>query len=458
MLKRSLVCFPVLFLLMATYAGAQNTPSADPDLENQVQDLKKENEELREKVDRLEASVDKVLNASEEQGAYDRYYSMYGDEPGFISKGGQTGTENKLLNINLFLASRWTHVQNVEGGATGLLEKDQFTIPFTRLYLSGQVYSSLYYIASFEMSTFNGNWLYMYPGLTDSRLYDAAVIWRPSMEDVDSVEEFNITTGLTQTFLSPAGEEEPWQLDFIEYPTMVYSILPPGLSRDIGIFTRADFLDQGWLKCWLGLWNGAHRALYLEDGYEPIAASSAWGDGEDTDNLTAQARIQTNILDEHDYFFMVSGSASFGTVAYGEVPIAGPPGEFTRKMDRIFNGATEFRLLERSIWIKGEYMHARTIDSNVIPMIGYFVSTGVNLGCLTESLNGLEILYRYDRVKLSQDQTDGDRVINNTAGLNIFFDPEHKHDAKLQFNYIWRMDNSVLPVGNAFIVQFVLGF
>lgn len=458
MLKRSLVCLPVLCLLMTAYAGAQNPPSADPDLENQVQDLKKENKELRDKVDRLEESVDQVLKSTQNQGAYDRYYSMYDEDvaSGFIKKGSQTGAMDKLLNVNLFMAVRWMGIENSDGAA-GRSDADRFTIPFTRLYLSGQAFRSLYYKTSFEMSSFNGNWLYMYPGLTDSRIYDAAVIWRPSVEDVEYVEDFNVTTGLTQTFLSPAGQEEPWQIDFVEYAAIVYTMLPPGLARDIGIYTKADFLDQGRLKFWLGFWNGAHRMLYLDDGYDPIAAQSAWGDGQNNDNLTAQTRIQANILDEHDYYFMVSGSASFGNVTYAE--ITGPTlDEGGRKTDRIFNAATEFRLLERRLWAKGEFMHARTIDSNVIPMKGYYVALGANLGCCGEMLNNWEVLYRYDRVMMSEDLYNGSDLINNTVGVNYYFDPDHKHDAKLMLNYIWRRDDDTFDTGDAFLAQFVLGF
>ena len=170
------------------------------------------------------------------------------------------------------------------------------------------------------------------------------------------------------------------------------------------------------------------------------------------------ARIQANILDEHDYLFMVSGSGSWGSVSYAEVPaVPGPPADGT-KLDRIYDLATEFRFLERKAWVKGEFMHAYTMDSSVITQKGYYVALGTNLSFIHDMMANWELLYRYDRIKLSENLNDGNRLINNTLGVNYYFDPDHKHDAKLQFNYIWRDDNGLYRIGNAFLAQFVLGF
>ena len=127
MLKRTLVCLPVLFLLFAALCGAQTLTASDPDLENQVQDLKKENDDLRSKVDRLEEKVDAMAQktADEGTGCYDKYYSLYQDEvySPYIRKGSETGMLDKLMNVNLFIGVRWQSIQNWNGApASGCVD------------------------------------------------------------------------------------------------------------------------------------------------------------------------------------------------------------------------------------------------------------------------------------------------------------------------------------------------
>jgi len=455
MVTRFLVCVPVILVFTAAFGLAQDGTAQKADLEQQINQLKAENEKLRGQVEDIDAKVQDVLDnqSAEEETALDRFYSMaFQDEmyeSGFIKKGGLTGTLDKLLNINLFLAARYSAVENSRFNRNDV---DGFSIPFARLHLTGQAYKNLSYTASFEFSEFNDNWLFVYPDYEESTLHQATMTWSP---DCSFAERVGLTVGLDSVFISPAGMDEPWQTDFIEYPQMVYYLLPPNMAKDIGAVAEADFLEGGRLKFWAGAWNGATRTILMSGTpFDDITAVDAWGGGEDNDTLAAMARVQLNLLDEEEFFLMFSGGYERNRVSYAE-SIGGvlQPFSDNNEDDTIYNAATEFRFLQRKTWIKGEYMHARIADTAAPTHKGYYIAAGHRLDIISEHL---EILARYDRVKLEDHMSTWGDALHKTIGLNYYFDPEHKNDAKVQINFVDR-DDGVID-DNAFIVQWVLGF
>lgn len=469
MLKRSLMYMLMLVFFMAAYGGAEDLTSEDPDLEKQIDDLKKENKQLRSELDQVNEKVDEALSRTaglEGAETLDPFtYMSLMDDPvqsGFIRKGSLTGMADKLLNVNVFLGMRFNQINNDSAAALQMEDQiDDFSIPFARLHLSGQAFDEIYYTASFEFADFNDAWLYQYPGMFgDDTLHDVTVSWRPDgMEDCP-LTSFSVTAGMTQTFMSPAGSTEPWEQDFIEYPQMVYRIMSPGLNRDIGAYAYGDMVGEGRLKVWLGLWNGTHREMYFNGGMasaiDPVGQLDAWGNGRDSDKFAYMGRVQLDILDEEDYFLMGSAGWSFSNVAY-EVAVGGVPVPGTRndKLDRIYDVASEFRFLNRTTWVKGEFAHAYTADTMLPTHRGYYLAAGHRLDYISEQF---EVVYRYDRVKLRDSFHSSDDVIYNTFGINFYLDPEHKHDAKLQLNYVDRKDSGLDPSNNAFLMQFVLGF
>jgi hypothetical protein len=127
--------------------------------------------------------------------------------------------------------------------------------------------------------------------------------------------------------------------------------------------------------------------------------------------------------------------------------------------DTIYDAASEFRFNQRKTWVKGEFIHARLEDTRTSSHEGYFVAGGTRLDFLHENLDHMELVARYDRVEVNDSlKTTHDKKAT-TVGFNFFFDPEHKHDAKLQVNYIFGDNNGPMKVlDNSLQVQFVLGF
>jgi hypothetical protein len=462
MVKRLLVCVPAILVLVAAVGLAKDDPAQKGDVEQQIKQLKAENEKLRAQVEEIDAKVQDVVDqqSSNDETTLDRFYNMvFQDEvyeSGFVKKGGLTGTMEKLLNINLFLGARYTAVENESINPNDV---DGFSIPFARLHLTGQAYTNISYTASFDFADFNDNWLFVYPDLEESPLQVATVTWSP---DCPAAEDVGLTVGLTQTFLSPAGAESPWQLDFIEYPQTVYYLLPPGAARDVGAYITADFMEGSRFKIWAGVWNGAHRRILMSGTTSPIpgipfndiTAVDAWGGGDDNDTLMAMGRAQLNILDEEEYFLMFSGGISRNRVTFVEA--VGPvPFVFSHENedDTIYNAAGELRFMQRKTWIKSEYMHARVDDTSAPSHEGYFIAAGHRLDMISEQL---EVLFRYDRVKLDDHMHAYGDALHKTYGLNFFFDPDHKNDAKVQLNFIDRKDGQLDDY--AFITQFVVGF
>ncbi|MHC4945929.1 MAG: bZIP transcription factor, partial [Planctomycetota bacterium] len=297
MLKRFLVCLPVVLLLAAAYSGP--VQAADkPDLEDQIKELKSENKDLKGQVQRLEAKVDEALSKSESEDPMDRiahperYYQYLNEEDmaqqGFIKKGSLTGTFDKLMDINLFTGVRYTQINN---SSTNVNDVDDFDIPFARLILSGDAYTGIGYAVQYDFAR------------TDEELMEAVLEWTPALGECPGLEDFAVTAGLTQIFISPAGMHEPWNLDFIEFPLFVHDILPPGEARDIGIFTRMDMLDQGRFKVWFGVSNGTHREIIMDATpfgpiFNDIEAFDVWGNGQDNDGFASSGRTQLNVLDE----------------------------------------------------------------------------------------------------------------------------------------------------------------
>jgi len=461
MAKRLVVWVPLLVLCLAAWGLAQGEPTEKPDLQSQLDALKAENQRLKEQVDALDAEVQEALAESKEKEAsvLDRFYSILaGDESvesGFIRKGDLTGTTEKLLNINLFLATRYMGISNRSENPR---DSDGFSIPFARLHLTGQAFTNLRYTASFEFSEFGDRWLYpnlrndpnnpgQYTTAFDGEtLMEAALTWSP---DFAYAEDLGVTAGLTRIFLSPAGMEEPWQLDFIEYPQIVYYLLPPGLARDVGAYAYADFLPEGRLKFWLGAWNGAHRNMPVQ-GYNDLEGVDAWGGGGDHDALAVMGRAQVNVLDEENWFLGLSGGLERTPLRYREDPGGGSKSKY----DLIYDLAGDFRFLQRTTWLRGEFIHTRVANTNIPTMKGYYLAVGHRLDYLSPHF---ELLARYDRVQVDLPGSDtfGD-TIQKTLGVNYYFDPEHKHDAKVQLNWVDRKDGPLDD--HALMVQFVLGF
>ena len=464
MAKRLVVWVPLLVLCLAAWGLAQGEPKEKSDLQTQMNALKAENQRLQDRVDALGAEVQEALAAAKEReeneaSLLDRFYSMFSSDEtvqsGFIRKGDLTGTTEKLLNINLFLAARYMGISNRSENNN---DTDGFSIPFARLHLTGQAFSQLKYTASFEFSKFGGNnWLYpnmkndpnnpgQYTTAFDGEtLMEASLTWNPTCS---YAEDIGVTAGLTRIFLSPAGMEEPWQLDFIEYPQIVYYLLPPGLARDVGAFAYANFLPQGRLKFWLGAWNGAHRNMPVQY-YNDMEGVDAWGGGNGHDALAVMARAQVNVLDEENWFLGLSGGLERNPIRYEEQP----GGASKSRHDLIYDLAGDFRFLKRTTWARGEFMHTRVSDTNIPTMKGYYLAVGHRLDYLSPHF---EVLARYDRVMVDLPGDPFGETIQKTLGMNYYFDPEHKHDAKVMLNWVDRKDGPLDD--HAIMLQFVLGF
>ena len=452
MLSRILLCIPLVFVT-AALCGAQVPQPAPAEVEDEIEALKAENADLKSQLNALEAKVDEM--------PLDLYRSLRPDDDlirsGFIQKGGITGSMDKLLNVNLFLGSRYAAIKNDNAAVNN--DVDGFSIPFARLHLTGQAMADVYYTASFEFTNFNDSWIYQYPGLNDDNVYEAALTWRPSYvsENCPFVENFEITAGLTRTFLSPAGMEEPWQLDFIEYPLIVYRLLPPGLNRDKGAYLRTDLIEGGRVKFWAGLWNGAHRQLPMDGtGFQAVTAYDAWGNGQDNDRLGFMSRLQVDVLDEDEYFLMFSGGVSRNRLTFTEIPVGGfLPVRTETRTDRILNVASELRFNDHNTWAKAEFMHAYVHGVQAPTERGYYVAVG---HMLAPFLENLEVAARYEGIKVNDGMHAGNDLNYFTAGLNFYFDPEQKNDAKVQLNYMIRKERGPDITDNALLLQFVLGF
>jgi len=448
MLKQILICIPIVLLIMTPWGAAQDGATEPADVHQKIKALEDQNKKLTEKVNALEEDVKGL--------PVDTHLSYRLDDTvhsGFIRKGDLTGAFDKLMNVNLFMGARYSAINN---NASMNPDVDGFSTPFARLHLTGQAYKSVFYTASFEFTDFNDGWLYQYPNFNDDNLYEASLSWKPEMGDCPALNRFQVTAGLTKTFLSPAGESEVWQQEFIEYPLMVYRLLPPGLNRDIGAYMYGDCLDEGRLKFWLGCWNGAHRQISMAGtNFNTVNAYDAWGNGGSSDQLSLMARAQLDVFDEDNLFLMFSGAFERGTVNYTESVGAGPITVHDFQTDSIFAAATEIRFNDRNTWAKGEYMHTHVENANAPTQEGGYIAVG---HLLAPFLENLEVAARMDKVKIDDHQHIGNDLTNYTAGVNFYFDPEHKHDAKVQLNYVIRKESGNHVKDNAVILQFVLGF
>ncbi|MFH2002804.1 MAG: hypothetical protein ABIK28_24255 [Planctomycetota bacterium] len=463
MLKHTLVGL-TLFLFIGVAAGHAQDQGDPSDLGQQIKALQDENAQLSEKVNSLEKAVyekspDGEGNLLSRIVLPEHYYSFSDDsgvvQSGFIRKGGQTGTTDKLLDINLFAAARYTQINNDTGTTNDI---DEFSIPFADIALSGQAFTGINYMVQYNFES--------------DRLLDASLRWSPGLGELDAIKDFSVNMGLQKIFLSPAGMRDAYELDFIEYPLLVTHLLPPE-ARDIGAYFKADLLDQGRLQIWAGIWNGTHRAIPLSGSragtaYEPIGANDAWGGGtENNDHVATMARVQVNILDEENLFFMVSSGFETNRVtsvewadlnANGQVD-AGESLNRQNLTDQVFDAAVELRFCERKAWVKGEFLHTYLADSLAETQRGYFAAAGMRLDILNENLDHIELMGRYDQIRLNDGMRSADDMIYRTVGLNYYFDPEHKHDAKLQLNYVFKKDSGPVNVSdNSLLVQFVLGF
>ncbi len=464
MTKRFLAWVPVLLVFMAGYGLAQGVPTEKVDFEQQISELRTENQKLQQQILDLDVKVQEMYETAnlendmlENDMVLDPYYSMLmQDDParaGYIGKGDLTGTMDKYVNIHFGLAARYSWIEN---NNIGEHDANGFSVPFARLHLTGQAFTDFYYTASLEFAEFNEAWLFDYFGsnyVDDHILKEASITWNPT---ASFAEDIGVTAGLTRNVLSPSGMEEPWQLDFIEYPQIVYYMLPPGLNRDLGAFAFGDFFPRGFLKVWLGIFNGAHRALLVGGGFDNIAATDAWGNGINNDQSAYMARAQVNVLDEEDYFLMFTGGMQYSQISYVE-SVGGAPVNWSKEADIIYNLASEFKFLKRTLWVKGEWMRTHLNDSEVPTQKGYYLAAGYRLDIIDPRF---EVMYRYDRVDLKHWNDFGTRpfgdTIQNTIGLNYYVDPDHKNDAKVQLNWIDRVDGELDD--NALILQLVIGF
>ncbi len=368
---------------------------------------------------------------------------------GFIKKGPMTGNLYKLMNVNLFLAGRFSQIDNSGiDSAFGRDDADSVGVPGARLYLTGQVYSDLFYKVAYEFSTEND----LDPADRNGRLTDAMLTWRIPIEtDLLNRLEFNV--GLGPIFLSPAGQEDLFLLDTIEHPLIVQNILPPGTARDEGIYFKGSFLDRDTIQVWGGLYNGAHRQIGAAGALPPTSfAVDAWGSspGTDVDPFAYMGRIQVNVLNEEDYFFMVSGGMSHNRVLDGPM---------RRKIeDTLLDLATEIRFNDRLTWLKSEFIRTRTHHAD--DMYGFHVTAGHRIDFISEHL---EVVARWDQQKLNDHRSSVDDMWAATFGVNYFFDPEHQHDGKFQLNYVvkeTRNTDLARPFhgDSALALQFVMGF
>jgi|GEM_PF-3289199 len=377
---------------------------------------------------------------------------------GLIKKGGMTGNIDKLLNVNIFVAGRMSQIPNKK--ITSVLEGDDvdsFSVPGARLYLTGQVYTDVFYKVAYEFSNEND----LDPNDRNGRLTDAMLTWKLPVE-TDLIDRLDVNVGLGPIFLSPAGEEDIFFLDTIEHPLIVRNFLPPGTARDKGLFFKGSFLGQETLQVWAGMYNGTHRRIGVSDpmGLAPAPmltseAVDAWGTnaGEDVDQFAYMGRAQLNILNEENMFFMVSGGVS-------RTPFLRPdPATHAEILDdTLFDLATEVRFNKRQTWLKGEIIRTNTEKTD--DLLGFHVTGGHRLGFITESL---EVVLRYEQQDLDDHVSSVDDLWAVTVGLNYFFNPEYEHDAKLQLNYIKRESAQTqfangIRGDNAVLLQFVLGF
>jgi hypothetical protein len=380
------------------------------------------------------------------QGEEDPVYS------GFIKKGGLTGNLDKLMNVNLFVAGRVSRLDN-DGlnGVYGWDDRDNVGIPGARLYLTGQVYTDLFYKVAYEFSSQND----LNPLDRNGRLTDAMLTWRlPLVTDMINRIDFNV--GLGPVFFSPSGEVDIFFQDTIAAPLLVQTILPPGGARDTGMFVKGSFLDRDIVQLWAGFYNGAHRTIQTIGAVAPVSqAVDAWGTspGTDMDQFAYMGRAQVKILDEEDYFLTTSGGVSVNSVL-DELQVGG-----RRINDVIFSGAGEFRFNERLTWVKGEILRTRT--KHFSDMYGFHVTAGHRLTFLP--IKNIEVVARYERQKLDDHRSSADDLWAATAGINYFFDPEHQHDGKFQINYVVKSSSTTdlaqnLHRDQSLVFQFVIGF
>lgn len=384
-----------------------------------------------------------ALTTAAAQGEDDSVYT------GFIEKGSMTGNLDKLMNVNLFLAGRFSQIDNSGiDSAFGRDDADRVGVPGARLYLTGQVYTDLFYKVAYEFSNEND----LDPDDRNGRLTDAMLTWRMPVEtDLLNTLDFNV--GMGPIFLSPAGEVDLFFLDTIEQPLIVQNILPPGTARDEGIYFKGSFLDRDTVQLWAGIYNGAHRQIGAAGAMPPTSfAVDAWGTspGTDVDPFAYMGRVQVNVLNEEDYFFMVSGGLSHNKV------LDGPN---TRKIDdTLIDLATEIRFNDRLTWIKSEFIRTRTHHAD--DMWGFHVTAGHRISFVSDHL---EVVARWDQQKLDDHRSSVDDLWAVTGGVNYFFDPEHQHDGKFQLNYVikeTRNTDLARPFhgDTALLFQFVMGF
>jgi hypothetical protein len=367
---------------------------------------------------------------------------------GFIEKGPLTGNLDKLLNVNLFVATRLSFIEN-EGVSTayGRDDADNVGVPGARLFLTGQAYTDLFYKVAYEFS--NENDL----DRTDrnGRLTDALLTWRMPVK-TDMINRLDFNMGLTPIFLSPAGEVDLFFLDTIQQPLIVQNILPPGTARDKGLYFKGSFLDRDIIQVYAGMFNGTHRRIGAI-GTAPISPGvDAWGNlnGRDTDQFAFMGRTQVNILNEEDYFFMVSGGVSRTEVR--DVI------NNRRIDDTLFDIATEYRFNQRRTWVKAEFIRTRTQHAD--DMYGMFVMAGHRVAFVSENL---EAVVRVDTQKLDDKQSSIDDLWGLTLGANWFFDPDHQHDGKFMVNYVYLDPPNTglarpFDTEQALLFQFVIGF
>jgi len=368
---------------------------------------------------------------------------------GFIKKGPMTGNLDKLLNVNLFVAGRFSQIDNSGiDSALGRDDADSVGIPGARLYLTGQVHPDLSYKVAYEFSTEND----LDPNDRNGRLTDALLTWRMPIE-TDLLNRLDFNVGLAPIFLSPAGQEDLFFLDTIEHPLIVQNILPPGTARDEGVFFKGSFLERDTIQMWGGIFNGAHRQIGAAGAFPPTSfAVDAWGSspGTDVDPFAYMGRVQVNVLNEEDYFFMVSGGLSHNKVLDGPM---------RRKIDdTLLDLATEVRFNDRLTWLKSEFIRTRTHHAD--DMYGFHVTAGHRIDFICEHL---EVVARWDQQKLNDHRSSVDDLWAATFGVNYFFDPEHQHDGKFQLNWVMKETRNTdlarpFHGDTALLFQFVMGF